>query len=132
MEENLDLEASDRFLLNALRSADSVVQQRALRLLGHESWEDRDENLKEANERISLLSREVEHQRQCAREAERQADQWQQNSYQANGYAQKAMNDADNQRRRANEFQEVLQRLQGQLGESCVDIGEVLGAWDDD
>jgi hypothetical protein len=43
-----------------------------------------------------------------------------------------AETEAANQRRRANEFQEVLQRLQGQLGESCVDIGEVLGAWDDD
>lgn len=46
--------------------------------------------------------------------------------------AHMAETEAANQRRRANEFQEVLQRLQGQLGESCVDIGEVLGAWDDD
>ena len=43
-----------------------------------------------------------------------------------------AETEAANQRRRANEFQKVLQRLQGQLDESCVDIGEVLGAWDDD
>jgi Skp family chaperone for outer membrane proteins len=46
--------------------------------------------------------------------------------------ADRAENEAANQRRRANEFQEVLQRLQRQLEESCVDIGEVLGAWDDD
>jgi hypothetical protein len=43
-----------------------------------------------------------------------------------------AETEAANQRRRANEFQEVLQRLQGQMVSLSTDIDEVLGAWDDD
>jgi chromosome segregation ATPase len=122
-EDNLDLEASDRFLLDALRTADSVVQQRALRLLGHESWEDRDDNLKEANERISFLSREVENQRQCAREAEQRADGLQRNAHEAE-------RSAEDLSKRVHELEDLLHNARGRLLKLSADIYDKVGSSD--
>jgi phosphoglycolate phosphatase-like HAD superfamily hydrolase len=57
---NLDLDAYDRFLLHALEKADSLTQQRALQMLGH------DVDNSYAAQRIEDLAREAQYEHQRA------------------------------------------------------------------
>jgi hypothetical protein len=63
-QDNLDLDAYDRFLLHALEKADSATQQRALQMLGHDV--DNNERLSYAAQRIEDLAREAQYEHQRA------------------------------------------------------------------
>jgi hypothetical protein len=71
-EDNLDLEAADRFLLRALEDADEAVRQRALLVLRHETGVYRDETLNAETQRAENNARRAEEQRKRADEAERE------------------------------------------------------------
>jgi len=101
-EDYLDLEAADRFLLHALESASTEVQQRALRMLGHVSWEHRDNKLKAESQRANNNARRAEQAEKRAREAEDKAAREQDR-------ANRAVGDALTHKERAKEAEDEVE-----------------------
>jgi len=107
--DNLDLDAYDRFLLHALKQADSTTQQRALRMLGHEV--DNNERLGYAAQRIENLAREAQYEQQRADSAQDSLEQYRQLSVTAEERSQKHAKRAD---RYASLLRDLCQQLSNQ------------------
>jgi leucyl aminopeptidase len=135
-QDNLDLDAYDRFLLHALRQAGSTTQQRAYQMLGHRV--DNNGRLGYAAQRIEALAREAQYEQQRADSAQDSLEQYRQLSVEAEQRSQKHAKRAD---RYASRLRDLYQQLSQQparimspqrLEMLANDIYELLSDYDDE
>jgi len=105
-----DLEPSERFLLHALEAADKEVQHRALRMLGHVSWEHRENELKAETQRANNNARRAEMAEKRAREAEEEAARQQDRANRAVGDALAHKERAEDAEKKAENAQERVEQ----------------------
>jgi predicted HAD superfamily Cof-like phosphohydrolase len=118
--DNLDLEASDRFLLHALESASTEVQQRALRTLGHESLKHRNNELKAETQRANRNARRAEEQERRAQDAENEVEKWRDSAHEAERSAEALS-------KRVHELEDLLHNTRGTMLMLAADVFDKVG-----
>lgn len=118
-DDNLDLEAQDRLLLEALANADREVRDRARRLLDVERKRERDEKIREETRRANRNAGWAHQMQQRAQEAERELEE-------AKIAAERANDQANDHAERIYELEGMLNHVHGTLSTLAGEVGGMM------